>query len=41
MNPEKAVSHEKAQNAQREEDIAQAETFTVSVTTISTPLFGF
>src|SRR6266567_5131870 len=38
---EKAVSHEKAQKAQKKESLALTETFTEWVTTVSTPSFAF
>jgi len=41
LNPEKAVSHEKAQKAQKKERCALAETLTGSVTTDSIPPFSF
>src|SRR6266498_5666414 len=38
---EKAVSHEKAQKAQKRDGFALTETFTEWVTTVSTPSFSF
>ena len=38
---EQAVSHEKAQKAQKKESLALTETFTEWVTTVSTPSFSF
>ena len=40
LNPEKAVSHEKAQKAQKKANFALTETFTEGVTTVSTPTFS-